>query len=116
MRPVVKRQKVLLPVGTSVVLVGGSCLSIIGHFMSFEEFVCWRRTCTTIWNCTRERFLRWERYNDILRDDEILQLRCHDMYGFICSKIDCPDYVEDRPDLLPKWVFPSSAQLARASM
>jgi hypothetical protein len=116
LRPVVKRQKVLPPVGTSVVLVGGSCLSLIGHFMSFEEFLCWRRTCTSIWNCTRERFLRWERYNGILRDDEILQLRCNDMYGFICSKIDCPDYLEDRPDQLPKWVFPSSAQLARASM
>jgi hypothetical protein len=38
--PDVKRQKVLPPVGTSVVVVGCSCLSLIGHYMSFEEFLC----------------------------------------------------------------------------
>ena len=117
--PDVKRQKVLPRVGrTSVLVVGGSCLSLIGHYCSFQEFLCLRRTCTSIRDCTQERFLRWERYNDILCDDEMLHLRCsYDMYGFLTLKTDRPDF-EDRPDLLPMWYYPSSesAQLARASM
>ena len=112
----VKRQKVLPPVGTSVVVVGGSCLSLIGQYLSFEEFLWWRRTCTSIRDCTRERFLRWERYNEVLTDDEFLYSRCTDMYGFLTSKLDTPDYHVDRPDLVPKSYFPNAGQLARASM
>ena len=111
-----KRQKMLPPVITSVVVVGGSCLSLIGHFLSFQEFLWWRRTCTSIRDCTRDRLLRWERYNELLTDVDVLFAMCNDMYGFITSKLDAPDYYEDRPDLLPKSYFPNSQQLARASM
>jgi len=41
---------------------------------------------------------------------------CNDMYGFLTSKLDAPDYYEHRPDLVPKSYFPNSQQLARASM
>ena len=115
--PDLKRQKVLPRVGrTSVLVVGGSCLSLIGHYCSFQEFLCLRRTCTSIRDCTHERFLRWERYNEVLTDDEVLYSRCSDMYGFITSKIERPDNLLHRPDFVPQSYFPNSPQLARASM
>ena len=113
----VKRQKLMPPVGTSVVVVGGSCLSLIGHYLSFQEFLWWRRTCTLIRDSTGERFLRWERYNEVLADDEVLYSQCTDMYGFLTSKLDTPDYHDDlRPYLVPTSYFPSSGQLARVSI
>ena len=111
-----KRQKVLPPVNTPVVVVGSSCLTVIGHYLSFQEFLWWRRTCTSIRDCTRDRLLRWERYKEVLTDDEVLIEMCNDMYGFITSKLDAPDYYEHRPDLVPISYFPNSQQLARASM
>ena len=108
-----KRQK-LLPV--PVVVVSGACLNLIGYFLSFGEFLRWRSTCTSALNCTRERFLRWQQYNQVLADVDQLHARCTDRYGFLTSNLDTSEYYEVRPDLVPMCYFPNSLQLARASI
>ena len=113
-----KRQKraVLSKARKSVLVVSGSCLVLIGHFLSFGEFLRWRSTCNLILVCTRERFLRWQQYNHVFTDDDRVHALCTDMYGFLTSKLDAPDYYDIRPDSVPISYFPDPCQLARASI
>jgi hypothetical protein len=115
---VCKRQKVgVLPKASkSVLLVSASCLDLIGHFLSLGEFLRWRTTCNSILLCTRERFSRWKQYNHAFTNDDRVQSLCSDMYGFITSKLDAPEYYETRPDFVPSCYFPYPRQLARASI
>ena len=113
-----KRQKlaVLPKAKKSVLVVGDSCLALIGHFLSFEEFRRWRSTCNAILVCTRPRYLRWQVYNHVFANDERVQELCSDMYGFLTSKLDAPHYYETSPDLVPLCYFPEPRQVSRASM
>jgi hypothetical protein len=113
-----KRQKVgvLAKASKSVLVVSGSCLGLIGQFLSLGEFLRWRSTCMSILLCTRDRFSRWQQYNHVFSNDERLQSLCSDMYGFLTSKLDAPDYYDTRPDYLPSFYFPDPRQVARASI
>ena len=113
-----KRQKLaeLPKAKKSVLLVSGACLDLIGHFLSLDDFLHWRSTCNLILVCTRERYLRWQQYNHVFSNDDRVQALCTDMYGFLTSKIDAPDYYEANPHLVPTCYFPNPCQVARSSI
>ena len=115
-----KRQKLAeLPIGKpkkSILLVSGACLDLIGHCLSLDDFLRWRSTCNLILVCTRERCLRWQQYKHVFSNDDRVQALCTDMYGFLTSKIDAPDYYEANPHLVPMCYFPDPSQVARASI